>query len=76
MQRMLQRIFLDKYGLATSIINGESNTSTNGNNPSRQKTIDNFQAKKGFNIIIMSQFAAGIGLNVVGANHVIHYSRH
>lgn len=76
MQRMLQRIFLDKYGLATSIINGESNTSTNGNSPSRQKTIDNFQSKDGFNIIIMSQLAAGIGLNVVGANHVIHYSRH
>ncbi|MBR3070947.1 SNF2-related protein [Fibrobacter sp.] len=76
MQRMLQRIILDKYDLAISIINGETNTTTKGNNPSRQKTIDNFQEKEGFNIIIMSQLAAGIGLNVVGANHVIHYSRH
>lgn len=76
MQRMLQRIFLDNYELTTSIINGESKSSTEGNNPSRQKTIDNFQEKKGFNIIIMSPLAAGIGLNVVGANHVIHYSRH
>lgn len=76
MQRMLQRIFLDNYELTTSIINGESKSSTEGNNPSRQKTIDNFQEKEGFNIIIMSPLAAGIGLNVVGANHVIHYSRH
>ena len=24
----------------------------------------------------MSPLAAGVGLNVVGANHVIHYTRH
>lgn len=76
MQRMLQRIFLDKYALTVSVINGETSTTSKGNNLSRQKTIDNFQEKFGFNIIIMSQLAAGIGLNVTGANHVIHYSRH
>jgi SNF2 family DNA or RNA helicase len=27
-------------------------------------------------MIIMSPIAAGFGLNVVGANHVIHYTRH
>ena len=43
---------------------------------SRQQAIDDFQDKNGFNIIIMSPIAAGMGLNVVGANHVIHYSRH
>ncbi|MBR6123567.1 restriction endonuclease [Candidatus Saccharibacteria bacterium] len=76
MQRMLQRIFLDKYALTVSVINGETSATSKGNNLSRQKTIDNFQEKPGFNIIIMSQLAAGIGLNVTGANHVIHYSRH
>lgn len=76
MQKMMQRIFLDKYGLSVSVINGESSTATKGTNVSRQKTIDYFQEKQGFNIIIMSQLAAGIGLNVTGANHVIHYSRH
>lgn len=76
MQKMMQRIFLNKYGLSVSVINGESSTATKGTNLSRQKTIDYFQEKPGFNIIIMSQLAAGIGLNVTGANHVIHYSRH
>lgn len=76
MQKMMQRIFLDKCGLSVSVINGETSTATKGTNLSRQKTIDYFQEKQGFNIIIMSQLAAGIGLNVTGANHVIHYSRH
>jgi hypothetical protein len=43
---------------------------------SRQQSIDAFQAVPGFNIIIMSPVAAGMGLNVTAANHVIHYSRH
>ena len=42
----------------------------------RQKLVDKFQSIEGFNVIIMSPVAAGFGLNVVGANHVIHYSRH
>lgn len=76
MQKMMQRIFLDRYDLTVSVINGETRTTSKGNNLSRQKTIDHFQEKPGFNIIIMSQLAAGIGLNVTAANHVIHYSRH
>lgn len=50
--------------------------STNNGNLSRQQAIDDFQEKDGFNVIIMSPIAAGMGLNVIGANHVIHYSRH
>lgn len=45
------------------------------NKESRQNSIDEFQCADGFNII-MSPIAAGMGLNVVAANHVIHYSRH
>ena len=29
----------------------------------------------GFNAIVMSPLAAGVGLNITEANHVIHYSR-
>lgn len=76
MQRMLQRILLEMYGLEVSVINGDASTVNKGKTPSRQKTVDQFQEKNGFNIIIMSPLAAGVGLNVVGANHVIHYSRH
>lgn len=76
MQRMLQRIFYWKYNLEVSVINGETSAKGRGNNISRQATVDRFQEKDGFNIIIMSQLAAGVGLNVTKANHVIHYSRH
>ena len=76
MQRMLQRVFFAKYKIEVSVINGETGTRSKGNNVSRQATVDRFQEKQGFNIIIMSQLAAGVGLNVTGANHVIHYSRH
>lgn len=42
---------------------------------SRQQTVDDFQEQDGFNVVIMSPLAAGMGLNITGANHVIHYSR-
>jgi SNF2 family DNA or RNA helicase len=46
------------------------------NKGSRQETINRFQAAYGFNAIIMSPIAAGMGLNVTAANNVIHYGRH
>ena len=75
-QRMLQRVVWERYQIAPSIINGEMPTASTKYNESRQTCIDRFQAETGFNVIIMSPIAAGVGLNVTGANHVIHYSRH
>ncbi len=78
-QRMLQQVMQDLFGMNASIINGDTPSSGTGKNRaklSRQQTINLFQEKKGFNVIIMSPLAAGVGLNVTGANHVIHYSRH
>lgn len=78
-QKMLQRICHEKYGIITKIINGDTPTasSTRANSKlSRQSAIDDFQSKNGFNVIIMSPVAAGMGLNVTAANHVIHFSRH
>ena len=77
MQKILQRSVFYKYGFCPRIVNGE--TATKANKPgvdTRQKAIDSFQNIDGFNIIIMSPVATGMGLNVAGANHVIHYSRH
>ena len=78
MQRILQHTIYYKMGISPRIINGETSAtpSSRGGKLSRQQTIDAFQRKEGFNVIIMSPLAAGMGLNVVGANHVIHYSRH
>lgn len=78
-QKMLQSVVYDCYAIMPSIINGDTPSSKGQHNKSkfsRQQTIDYFQEKIGFNVIIMSPLAAGVGLNIVGANHVIHYSRH
>lgn len=78
-QKMLQKLCLKKYGIITKIINGDTPSIVKRNMPnkqSRQSSIDEFQAVDGFNVIIMSPVAAGMGLNVTAANHVIHYSRH
>ena len=77
-QKMLQRVVRDKYGYTAKIINGDTPTSSSQNDRklSRQSAIDEFQNRDGFGVIIMSPVAAGMGLNVTAANHVIHYSRH
>jgi hypothetical protein len=42
----------------------------------RQKLVNAFQAKRGgFDLMILSPKAAGIGLTITAANHVIHLSR-
>ena len=69
MQRVLQRLIKNRYGIYAHIINGEV---TGGR---RKSLIDAFQSTNGFNVIIMSPEAAGVGLNVTAANHVIHLSR-
>lgn len=78
-QKMLQKLCLERYGIITKIINGDTPSIVKRNMPnkqSRQSSIGEFQAVDGFNVIIMSPVAAGMGLNVTAANHVIHYSRH
>lgn len=78
-QAMLQRVCWKYLGLMPRIINGDTPSvgiRQSLNKMSRQSTVDEFQRKQGFNIIIMSPIAAGMGLNVTAANHVIHYSRH
>lgn len=78
-QTMLQRVCWKYFGVIPKIINGDTpsvGSLQSMNKRSRQSTIDEFQRKQGFNIIIMSPIAAGMGLNVTSANHVIHYSRH
>ena len=78
-QKMLQKIVYDTFGIFTSIINGDTPATKQlegKSKLSRQQTIDRFQSEEGFNVIIMSPIAAGVGLNVTKANHIIHYTRH
>ena len=78
-QRILQRVISHRYGFTPAIINGDTPATAGGRRAakrSRQQLINEFGERSGFNVIIMSPVAAGVGLNVVAANHVIHYSRH
>lgn len=76
-QRLLRNVIYRRYGLSCRIINGETPATANHRSQklSRQQTVDEFQGQNGFNVIIMSPLAAGMGLNITGANNVIHYSR-
>ena len=81
MTKSLQRVvkfWLEQiYGLDIAIINGDTKAvATKTDDMTRKKLITEFEAKPGFGIIIMSPVAAGVGLTVVGANHVIHLERH
>ena len=79
MQRVLRKIISEYYDIFPSIINGETPSSKSKSSRtklSRQQEIDKYQEKIGFNVIIMSPLAAGFGLNITEANHVIHYTRH
>lgn len=78
-QKMLQKVVYDTFEIFTSIINGDTPTTKQlegKSKLSRQQTIDRFQEEEGFNVIIMSPIAAGVGLNVTKANHIVHYTRH
>ena len=78
-QHLLKRVIQERFGLADiSIVNGDTPGSAQRESSmklSRQQAVNRFQAASGFNAIIMSPLAAGVGLNIAEANHVIHYSR-
>ncbi|MFO1395463.1 MAG: SNF2-related protein [Burkholderiales bacterium] len=73
-QRMLRHYIEEVFGFAPDIINGD--TPASGTHAaSRQKRIKAFQQRAGFGVIILSPVAVGFGVNIQGANHVIHFSR-
>lgn len=77
LQELLRRSLNILYNLNVRIINGDTKTvSESINNPSRKRIINEFSNKEGFNVIIMSPIAAGVGLTVTAANNVIHLERH
>lgn len=42
--------------------------------PERQLIVDRFNSHKGASVLLLNPKAAGTGLNLTGANHVIHYT--
>ncbi len=78
-QHLLAHVIREHFGLkGVYIVNGDTPGSTqraSSMKMSRQQSVERFQNTPGFNAIIMSPLAAGVGLNITEANHVIHYSR-
>lgn len=68
-QSMLSTMVKYYFGFHPPVINGDVDTTE------RQTIIDQFNSSPGFNIILLSPRAAGVGINVTGANHVFHVIR-
>lgn len=65
------------FNLQVSVINGDTKAVSSFKGArTRGKMIDEFQASHGFNVIVMSPIAAGVGLTITAANNVIHLERH
>ncbi len=75
MQAPLAGFIKQKYALARQpmIINGQVS------GPKRQERVNSFQSDRpecaGFDLMILSPRAGGVGLTLTAANHVIHLSR-
>ena len=64
-------------GCEANVINGDTSTiSKRRPNTTRQGIIDQFESADGFEVLIMSPIAAGVGLTITSANNVIHLERH
>ncbi|WP_404427158.1 DEAD/DEAH box helicase [Ureibacillus chungkukjangi] len=66
-QALLKRFISEKFQISVPIINGET---TN-----RSDVVRQFNEQQGFGVMLLSPKAAGVGLTITGANHVIHYTR-
>jgi len=69
LQKNIKRICSANWDLTIDIINGDMS----GEN--RKKAVDKFGASEGFNVMIISPRAGGVGLNIVSANHIVHLER-
>ncbi|OJF77348.1 MAG: hypothetical protein BKP49_02475 [Treponema sp. CETP13] len=69
-QNILADIINQEFCISPQIFNGSTSI------VARTSILARFKNTKGFNVIIMSPIAAGVGLTITEANNVIHFSRH
>jgi superfamily II DNA or RNA helicase len=69
MQEILMIVLRERYGIWPGRINGEVLSRD------RQNLVDKLNASSDFDALVLSPTAGGVGLNIIGANHVIHYTR-
>lgn len=71
MQDILVRVIRQRFDLpVVPVINGDE-----ANREAAQRNIDWFMGVPHFAVMVLSPLAAGIGLTITAANHVIHYGR-
>ena len=58
----------NRFGIKLRCINGDTPVE------SRQKIVEDFNASDKSEMLVLNPRAAGTGLNITGANHVIHYN--
>lgn len=66
-QSILKREISARYGIQVPTIDGSTSN--------RPDVVQRFGATDGFGVIVLSPKAAGVGLTITSANHVIHYTR-
>ena len=65
------------FAIRVHIINGDTKAVARRSGAlTRRRMIEAFQSEPGFGVIVMSPIAAGVGLTITAANHVIHLERH
>ena len=69
-QRWLAAEVRRTHGVNVAVINGSITGSER-----RMKIVEEFSAQEGFGVLVLAPRAAGMGLNITAANHVIHYMR-
>lgn len=66
---LLMESISSNFGIHVFNIDGRISTNE------RQNVIDSFSQVNGFSVMVLNPTTAGMGLNIVAANHVIHYTR-
>lgn len=65
------------FAVRVHVINGDTKAvARRSGTLTRRRMIESFQLEPGFGVIVMSPIAAGVGLTITAANHVIHLERH
>ncbi len=68
MASLIRQTIKEQYGVFAETINGETAIGE------RQSIVDSFSAAKGSGVLALNPRAAGAGLNITAATHVIHYN--
>jgi SNF2 family DNA or RNA helicase len=64
---LLSSVVRSRFSATAAVIDGRTPVAA------RQQLIDQFSACAGFDVLLLNPRAAGVGLNITAANHVVHF---